>query len=130
MPAGHERYEDGFERVLLRVGDEPVDGVPRFIILLDEHIVRAENDLFFRLFGEEIRKVRAERFEDVGKRGDGGGGQVALELGNKTLGKLRARGKLLLRQAELNAPALDSVADVDQRKSLPKSINKLLVYNS
>ena len=61
---------------------------------------------------------------------DGGGGQVALELGNKALGKLRARGKLLLRQAELNAPALDSVADVDQRKSLPKSINKLLVYNS
>ena len=102
-----------------------MDCVAGLVILLYEHVVRAEHDLFLRLLGEEIRKVGAERLQNVSKGCDGRGGEVALELRDEALGKLRARGKLLLRQAELDAPALDFPTDVDQMESLPVSINKL-----
>lgn len=113
-PAGHKRNEDGLKRVLLRVGNEPMDRMARFGVFLHEHIVRAEHNFFLRLLREEIRKVGAQRFEDVSQRCDGRGGEVALKLRDEALGKLRARGKLLLRQAKLDAPALDFAADIDQ----------------
>ena len=79
----------------------------RVLILLNEHIVCPEHDLFVCvLLAEEIRQAHAQRLQYIRKRGDGRGGQVPLHLGDKALGKLHPRGKLLLRKAETHTPAL------------------------
>ena len=95
--AGSQRHQDGLQSVSLGVGHQPADGHARLLVRLDEHIVRGVgHDAVVLPVAEELADVGAQRFQDVHQRGDGGRGDVPLQLGDEALGKLRARRQLLL----------------------------------
>ena len=81
---GRERYENGLERVALRVRHQPADAaaIRRF---LDEHILHAVDDLFILRLVEKGGDVGAQRLENIQQCCNGGGGDVALELGDEPL---------------------------------------------
>ena len=89
-----------------------------FFIFLDGDVLFAEDQLFIARFAEKGLKVRAQRFEDVHQRGDGGRGQIALQKRYEALGELAAVGQFFLRQPALQAQAADAVANVHKRPSL------------
>ena len=107
-----QRHQNRLHVLLLRVGDEPVDG-HAVVALLDEHVLLAADGVVPLLVGKELVKRAAQRREDVLQRGQGGRSLVALQLGDEALGELAAVGQLLLRQVVLLAKASDLLADVD-----------------
>ena len=59
----------------------------------------SEYDLFIRSLIEKLPDAGSKALQDVHKGGDGRGGQIALQLGNKSLGKLGTVRQFLLRQS-------------------------------
>ena len=68
--------QDWLHLVLLRVGNDPVDGAA--FALVDKKVLRVEDELVVFILLKEFREVGAEGLEDVAERIDRGGGEVAL----------------------------------------------------
>ena len=97
--AGFKSQTDGLHGVFLRIGDDPLYFIVQLRILLDKVIILPKHDLFLRLLVKKCFNTRAKALQNIHQRGDGRRGEIALNLGDKALGKLGAVGQLLLGQA-------------------------------
>ena len=91
------------------------EGVERFVPgdLGGEGVALPEEHLFLVDVGEEGGGCLVGGGEDLEKVGDGGRGEIALDLGDGALGQPRALGQIGLRQPVDLAEVLDPCSDVD-----------------
>ena len=118
--AGLNCHQNRLDILLLRVGNQPVDG--HAVVFLDEHILLAADGIIPLLVGEELVKRAAQRGQNILQRRERRRGLVAFQLGDKALGQLAAIGQLLLRQVVFLAEASQLAADVDAHKNAPSLV--------
>ena len=81
-------------------------------VLLDKHVLGGKDGLFRRLFIKERRQGAAQALQHVRQRGDGGGGQVPLHLGDEPLAQLAPVRQLLLGQSPLQPQLAQLFSDI------------------
>ena len=87
-----QRQQDRLHVILLRVGHDPFDLEVLLIIL--EEVAGMKHDLLLLLLLEKLRKIRAQRLQDVLQRRNAGAGQVSFHLRKKAFGQFASRSEL------------------------------------
>ena len=84
-------------------------------VLLFKIVCLSEHQLLRFFLAEEVRGRSAEALQNVHQSQDGGRSQIALQLGDKALGELRAVRQFFLRQIVQDAQTPDFFTDLQEQ---------------